>query len=121
MMGPYMAPMAFNVPIAMIVSLIVAFTVTPWASFKLLQGEYHKHVDEAPKEFKQSAIYKVYRSALGPLLATTGRAKLFLLVVFIAFVASTLLAVTRAVPLKLLPFDNKNELQIMIDMPRGRV
>ncbi len=119
MMGPYMAPMAFNVPIAMIVSLIVAFTVTPWASFKLLQGEYHKHVDEAPEDFKQSAIYKVYRSALGPLLATTGRAKLFLLVVFIAFLASTLLAVTRAVPLKLLPFDNKNELQIMIDMPRG--
>ena len=119
MMGPYMAPMAFNVPIAMIVSLIVAFTVTPWASFKLLQGEYHKHSDEAPEDFKQGLIYKVYRSALGPLLATTGRAKLFLLIVLIAFVGSTMLAVTRAVPLKLLPFDNKNELQIMIDMPQG--
>jgi multidrug efflux pump subunit AcrB len=52
------------------------------------------------------------------LLATSGRAKLFLLIVLIAFIGSTMLAVTRAVPLKLLPFDNKNELQIMIDMPR---
>ena len=119
MMGPYMAPMAFNVPIAMIVSLIVAFTVTPWASFKLLQSEYHKHSDEAPIELKQTLIYKLYRGALGPLLATSGRAKLFLLIVLIAFLGSTMLAVTRAVPLKLLPFDNKNELQIMIDMPRG--
>ena len=119
MMGPYMAPMAFNVPIAMIVSLIVAFTVTPWASFKLLQSEYHSHSDEAPEELKQTFIYRVYRATLGPLLATSGRAKLFLLVILIAFVGSTLLAVTRAVPLKLLPFDNKNELQIIIDMPRG--
>ncbi|MCX7099347.1 MAG: efflux RND transporter permease subunit [Methylococcales bacterium] len=119
MMGPYMAPMAFNVPIAMIVSLIVAFTVTPWASFKLLQSDYHQHSDEPPEELKQTVIYRVYRAALGPLLATSGRAKLFLLIVLIAFVGSTLLAVTRAVPLKLLPFDNKNELQVIIDMPRG--
>ena len=119
MMGPYMAPMAFNVPIAMIVSLIVAFTVTPWASFKLLQTDYHKHSDEAPEVLKESFIYKAYRAALGPLLATPERAKLFLLMILIAFIGSAMLAVTRAVPLKLLPFDNKNELQIMIDMPRG--
>ena len=118
MMGPYMAPMAFNVPIAMIVSLIVAFTVTPWASFKLLQSEYHKPSEES-LELKQTFIYRAYRAALGPLLATSGRAKLFLLLVLIAFLGSTMLAITRAVPLKLLPFDNKNELQIMIDMPRG--
>jgi multidrug efflux pump subunit AcrB len=118
MMGPYMAPMAFNVPIAMIVSLIVAFTVTPWASFKLLQSEYHKPSEQS-LELKQTFIYRAYRAALGPLLATSGRAKLFLLLVLIAFLGSTMLAITRAVPLKLLPFDNKNELQIMIDMPRG--
>ena len=119
MMGPYMAPMAFNVPIAMIISLIVAFTVTPWASYKLLQSDYHKHSHEASLELKQTFIYRAYRAVLGPLLETSGRAKLFLLIVLIAFVGSVMLAVTRAVPLKLLPFDNKNELQIMIDMPRG--
>ncbi|MEK7778930.1 MAG: efflux RND transporter permease subunit [Pseudomonadota bacterium] len=120
MMGPYMAPMAFNVPIAMIVSLIVAFTITPWASYKLLRSDYHQQQShETPLEFKQTAIYQAYRSALAPLLKTSSRAKLFLLIVLIAFIGSVMLAVTRAVPLKLLPFDNKNELQIMIDMPRG--
>jgi multidrug efflux pump subunit AcrB len=120
MMGPYMAPMAFNVPIAMIVSLIVAFTITPWASYKLLRSDYHqKQRHETSLEFKQTVIYQAYRSALAPLLKTSSRAKLFLLIVLIAFIGSVMLAVTRAVPLKLLPFDNKNELQIMIDMPRG--
>jgi multidrug efflux pump subunit AcrB len=117
MMGPYMAPMAFNVPIAMIVSLIVAFTVTPWASYKLLKHEHDpQHVE--PK-LQDSKVFKVYNAALGSLIATPQRARLFLLIIFIAFVASAMLAVTRAVPLKLLPFDNKNEFQILIDMPRG--
>ncbi len=119
MMGPYMAPMAFNVPVAMIISLIVAFTVTPWASYKLLQSDYHKQNHELPQDLKQTFIYRNYRALLGPLLETPGRAKLFLLIVLVAFVGSVMLAVTRAVPLKLLPFDNKNELQILIDMPRG--
>jgi len=119
MMGPYMAPMAFNVPIAMLISLIVAFTVTPWASYKLLQSDYHKHSHDPPLDLKQTLTYRVYHASLGPLLETPTRAKLFLLLVLIAFVGSVMLAVTRAVPLKLLPFDNKNELQIMIDMPRG--
>lgn len=118
MMGPYMAPMAFNVPIAMVVSLVVAFTITPWASYKLLKSEHGGH-GEAPEELKQTFIYRVYKAALAPLIATSGRAKLFLLIVLIAFIASTMLAITRAVPLKLLPFDNKNELQLLIDMPAG--
>lgn len=120
MMGPYMAPMAFNVPVAMIISLIVAFTVTPWASYKLLRGDYRKRNSELPQEdLKQTFIYRAYRASLGPLLEVPGRAKLFLLIVLVAFVGSVMLAATRAVPLKLLPFDNKNELQIIIDMPRG--
>ena len=120
MMGPYMAPMAFNVPIAMIVSLIVAFTITPWASYKLLRSDYHQQQShETSLEFKQTFIYRAYCAALSPLLETSARAKLFLLIVLLAFIGSVMLAVTRAVPLKLLPFDNKNELQIMIDMPRG--
>lgn len=119
MMGPYMAPMAFNVPIAMLISLIVAFTITPWASYKLLQSDYHRHDRETPLALNKTFTYRAYRASLGPLLQTPGRAKLFLLLVLLAFVGSVTLAVTRAVPLKLLPFDNKNELQIMIDMPRG--
>ncbi|MFH0340567.1 MAG: efflux RND transporter permease subunit [Chromatiales bacterium] len=117
MMGPYMAPMAFNVPIAMLVSLLVAFTVTPWASYYLLKGEYEKNGGHGDGGSDWSQ--RVYRALLGPLLETPRRARLFLLGVFVALVAASLLAVTRAVPLKLLPFDNKNELQILIDMPRG--
>ena len=118
MMGPYMAPMAFNVPIAMLMSLLVAFTVTPWASYYLLRSEYGKG-DEAPFDLKRTWTYRLYDRMLGALIRTPRRAKWFLWGMLAAFVASSLLAVTRAVPLKLLPFDNKNELQLVIDMPRG--
>ena len=118
MMGPYMAPMAFNVPIAMLLSLIIAFTVTPWASYKLLKGDYGKD-HGAHFELKETRGFKVYQSILGPLLSSKAKARWFLLAVFIAFVASAMMAVTRVVPLKLLPFDNKNELQLLIDMPKG--
>lgn len=118
MMGPYMAPMAFNVPIAMLMSLVIAFTVTPWASFRLLKGDYGKGHDE-PFELKQSRSFKLYHAIMAPLLGKKSRAGWFLFAVFIAFVASAMLAVTRVVPLKLLPFDNKNELQLVIDMPKG--
>ncbi|MFZ2727781.1 MAG: efflux RND transporter permease subunit [Methylococcaceae bacterium] len=118
MMGPYMAPMAFNVPIAMLLSLVIAFTVTPWASYKLLKGDYGKGHDE-PFNLKQTLGFKLYHAILAPLLNSKSKAWLFLLGVIIAFIASALLAVTRVVPLKLLPFDNKNELQLIIDMPKG--
>src|SRR5574337_1462758 len=67
MMGPYMAPMAFNVPVAMLMSLIVAFTVTPWASYHLLKSEYGKE-GETPFAITESRIYRAYRATLGPLL-----------------------------------------------------
>lgn len=118
MMGPYMAPMAFNVPIAMLLSLVIAFSVTPWASYRLLKGDYGK--DHGPEfDLKQSRGFKVYQAILAPLLASKRKATIFLLAVLLAFVASAMMAVTRVVPLKLLPFDNKNELQLVIDMPKG--
>ncbi len=118
MMGPYMAPMAFNVPIAMLLSLVIAFTVTPWASYRLLKGDYGKN-HGGDFELKETRGFKLYHAILEPLLSSKARARWFLLAVFIAFVASALMAVTRSVPLKLLPFDNKNELQLIIDMPKG--
>ena len=117
MMGPYMAPMAFNLPIAMLTSLMVAFTITPWASYLLLKSEYGK--SEEAFDLRKTAVYRFYNKTLGYLIASPRRSWIFLLLVFIAFVASALLVVTRAVPLKLLPFDNKNEFQIVIDMPRN--
>lgn len=116
MMGPYMAPMAFNVPVAMLMSLLVAFTVTPWATYHLLKSEYGKGSHEDPKD---SALWRIYEKSLGPMLKAPKWAGNFLLIVLGAFILSALLAVFRIVPLKLLPFDNKNELEIVIDMPRG--
>jgi multidrug efflux pump subunit AcrB len=115
MSGPYMAPMAFNVPVAMLVSLLVAFTVTPWASYYLLRstpaGEEREHED--------GALVRAYRRLLLPLVASRKKALGFLLGVGLAVIGSSLLAVFRLVPLKMLPFDNKNELQVVIDMPAG--
>ena len=118
MMGPYMGPMAFNVPIAMLMSLLVAFTVTPWASYHLLQSEYGKG-DEEPTEIKNSPSYRLYDRILGGLVRKPSRAKWFLWAMVFAMVGSSLMAVYRIVPLKLLPFDNKNELQLVLDLPRG--
>ena len=118
MMGPYMAPMAFNVPIAMLMSLLIAFTVTPWASYRLLKGDYGK--DHGPEfVLQETRSFRVYKAIMNPLLNNKAKALWFLLAVFVAFMLSTMMAVTRVVPLKLLPFDNKNELQLVIDMPRG--
>lgn len=116
MMGPYMAPMAFNVPVAMLMSLLVAFTVTPWATYHILKSEYGKGAHEDPRS---SRLWLFYDKTLRPMLSVPGKARNFLLLVLVAFVLSALLAVFRVVPLKLLPFDNKNELGIVIDMPRG--
>jgi multidrug efflux pump subunit AcrB len=117
MMGPYMGPMAFNVPIAMLASLLVAFTVTPWASYHLLKSEYGRGGETFDP--RRGGLYRFYQRTLGGLVAAPGRARLFLGLVLVAFAGSALLAVFRVVPLKLLPFDNKNELQIVIDLPRG--
>jgi multidrug efflux pump subunit AcrB len=118
MMGPYMSPMAFNVPIAMLLSLFIAFTVTPWASYRLLKSEYGKGHDK-PFDLKSSFSYRIYHRVLMPVIRTPARSRWFLLAVFIAFIGASMLAITRIVPLKLLPHDNKNELQLIIDMPRG--
>jgi multidrug efflux pump subunit AcrB len=118
MMGPYMAPMAFNVPIAMLVSLLTAFTVTPWASYHLLERD-HGGNDAEPFDVRRTAGYRLYRRVLFPLLRSRKRAFFFLSLMLVAFVFASALAAARAVPLKMLPFDNKNELAIVVDMPAG--
>ena len=113
MMGPYMAPMAFNVPLSVAVSTIVAFFVTPWLAMKLLK----KTEAESPVAVIQKA--GIYERMLSPLLASKSRAKFVLWITLALFIISALLPVMRVVPLKLLPFDNKNEVQVLIDMPEG--
>lgn len=119
MMGPYMQPMALNVPVAMIASMIVAFTITPWLSYKMLRRSAVRAGQAAPPPIAESTLYRFYAGLLGPMLADRRRAIAFLALVGVMFVAALALGVWRAVPLKMLPFDNKNEFQIVLDMPEG--
>ena len=109
MMGPYMAPMAFNVPVSVIVSTLVAFLMTPWLAARILTNSAEV-VSTKPS---------VYQRLLTPLIANKKRAKQGLWLVLILFIAASLLPVLRSVPLKLLPFDNKNEIQILLDLPES--
>ncbi|PHR83907.1 MAG: acriflavine resistance protein B [Colwellia sp.] len=117
MMGPYMAPMAFNVPLSVISSTLVAFLVTPWLASKLIKP---KSTVELNEDIEQSQGFsQFYRRMLTPLLENRKKSKLVLWLVLILFIVAAMLPVMRLVPLKLLPFDNKNELQIIIDMPEN--
>ena len=116
MMGPYMAPMAFNVPVSVITSTVVAFLVTPWLASRLLKESKETDV---PDEYTNSGSPGVYQRLIGPILNDRRKSKAVLWCVVILFIAVAILPVFRLVPLKLLPFDNKNELQIVIDMPEG--
>ena len=118
MMGPYMRPMALNVPLAMFMSLVVAFTITPWMAYHVLKGEYGKK-DEEPWVLEKSAIYRVYRAILPPFLSSRAAAWGLILVMCLLFAGAVWLGISRHVPLKMLPFDNKNEFQIVVDMPEG--
>jgi multidrug efflux pump subunit AcrB len=117
MMGPYMRPMALNVPVAMLMSMLIAFTVTPWLSYHLLKGEYRRQAE--PVEPTAGRTYRAYRAVLGPLLDHRWLAWLLVGAVVLLFGAASLLPVLGLVPVKMLPFDNKNELQVVVDMPRG--
>jgi multidrug efflux pump subunit AcrB len=117
MMGPYMRPMPFNVPLAMFMSLVVAFTVTPWAAYHMLRTEYDKASE--PFDLKQSAIYKGYRRIITPFLESRRRSYFFLGGLVLALLLCLGAVLLQLVPMKMLPFDNKNELLILVDLPAG--
>ncbi len=115
MMGPYMRPMPLNVPLAMLMSLLIAFTVTPWATYHLLKKEYGR--EEKPFVLEETWIYRAYTRVMTPLLESPRRSRLFLLGVVGLFLVSVALPVLGLVPLKMLPFDNKNDFLIKADLP----
>ncbi len=118
MMGPYMRPMALNVPVTMLMSMVVAFTITPWLSYYLLgrarRADHAGHSDSAG-----GALERTLRPILVALLASRGRALAFLGLVALLTVAAVALAALRQVPLKMLPYDNKNELLLVLDFDEG--
>ncbi|RJX25425.1 MAG: efflux RND transporter permease subunit [Desulfurivibrio sp.] len=115
LMGPYMRPIPVGASAAMLFSLLVAFIVSPWLSYKVLKNVK----SDGPGEAETGRLHDLYERILGPLLDHRGKRLLMLLLVGGLLFLSMLLVPFKAVTVKMLPFDNKSELQVIIDMPEG--
>jgi multidrug efflux pump subunit AcrB len=120
LMGPYMAPMPIGASIAMIFSLFVALTITPYLGYIFLREKDKKDEKATPeKTIEETFIYKIYNKFESPLLENKTKRWLFLGATFMLLLATMVLFFTKSVAVKMLPFDNKNEFQVVIDMPEG--
>ncbi|RRD02893.1 efflux RND transporter permease subunit [Prevotella sp. OH937_COT-195] len=131
MMGPYMSPMPIGASIAMAFSLFAALTLTPYFGFLFLRHKAGRtengdekraddgaqHESEEPE--KRNALYRFYEKIMVPLLENRRKRWTFMLVLVGVLLGSMLLFPTKAVPVKILPSDNKSEFQIIVDMPEG--
>ena len=116
LMGPYMSPIPANASSAMLLSFFVAVIVTPWLMMKIGQHEAGTtHVGS----HDGGALGRVYAAVARPILATRGRSAFLLFAVGIGTLLSMSLFGLKLVTVKLLPFDNKSELQVVVDLPRG--
>lgn len=120
LMGPYMAPMPIGASIAMILSLFVALTITPYLGYIFLREKDKKGAEEKPeKAVEDTLIYRFYNKVERPLLESKSKRWLFLGGTFLLLIGTMVLFFTKSVAVKMLPFDNKNEFQVVIDMPEG--
>ncbi|MBF04171.1 MAG: multidrug transporter AcrB [Flavobacterium sp.] len=118
MMGPYMSPMPIGASIAMLLSLFVALTVTPYLGYHLLQEkDEQEHKDEQGLE--TSLIFKIYKKLEQPLLDSSVKRNLMFGITILLLLGSVVMFFTKSVAVKMLPFDNKNEFQVVVDMPEG--
>ena len=117
MMGPYMRPIPFNVPVAMIASLVIAYMFTPWAAVKFLPE--HKHEHKEPFDIKKTKTYKVFYNIINPILNSTFKRVVFFSVLLLALFGSMALPAFKIVLFKMLPSANKNTFNITIDLPKG--
>lgn len=123
LMGPYMSPMPVGATLAMLFSLLVALVGAPWLAFRLLPPGLDPEDDGPEKEsdyrLEDTAMYRVYRSVMEPLLERPRRIWLMLGGVGLLLVGAVGMFATRAVTVKMLPFDDKNEMQVILDTPEG--
>jgi len=114
LMGPYMRPIPIGASSAMVFSLIVAFLVTPWAAVRMLKTHAgHDH------EETEDRVTRLYRRIMGPLLHQAPLRWSFLGIVSVLLIGSCALVYTQFVKVKMLPFDNKSEFQVIVDTPEG--
>ncbi|HUR80914.1 MAG TPA: efflux RND transporter permease subunit [Thermoanaerobaculia bacterium] len=113
LMGPYMRPIPVGATAAMLFSLIVAFVVTPWAARRLLPEKCPPH------HHRESWSTRMYRRVMGRIINDAKARMVALVSVAVLLLASVSLFAFKVVRVKMLPFDNKSELQIVVDMPEG--
>ena len=113
LMGPYMRPIPVGSTAAMVFSLLIAFVITPWAAVRLLRLAGGGH-DE-----REGVLTRGYRRFMGALLGVARLRALFLASVVALLLGAMSLVAVKWVRVKMLPFDNKSELQVIIDMPEG--
>ncbi len=118
MMGPYMSPMPIGASIAMMLSLFVALTVTPYLGYHLLH-EKEEQEHKAEQGLETSWIYKTYSKLERPFLENSTKRRVMLALTLVLLIGSVAMFFTKSVVVKMLPFDNKNEFQVVIDMPEG--
>ena len=115
LMGPYMRPIPIGASAAMLFSLLVAFVVSPWMSLRVL-----KHVRPDNQDGEGKGVFSLYEKILRPLIVHPAKRYTALGVVVLLLGLAVLLIPLKAVTVKMLPFDNKSELQVIIDMPEGK-
>ena len=113
LMGPYMRPIPVGASAAMLFSLVVALLVTPWASLQLLKRQDGCH------DVEESRLTRLYRSVMGHLVRDRRWRNGFLAGVVVLLLLSVALFPLKLVKVKMLPFDNKSEFQVIVDMPEG--
>lgn len=122
LMGPYMSPIAIGATVAMILSLIISLIITPWLGYRLLKEPENSKTGSktnVPYRLEDTTIFKIYAATMRPLLEKVWLRWSFLLATFVILLATMALFYVRWVEVKMLPFDNKNEIQLIIDMPEG--
>ncbi|MFA6020701.1 MAG: efflux RND transporter permease subunit [Rhodospirillales bacterium] len=117
LMGPYMSPIPANASAAMLFSFFIAVTVTPWLLIRL--GRKDKSGGEAGLHDHEGKLGAFYRHWAQPLVQSREKSKRFLIYTAIATASVCLLFATKTVTVKLLPFDNKSEVQVVLDLKEG--
>ncbi len=117
LMGPYMRPIPVGASMAMLFSMLIAFIVTPYFAFRFMKGESHHGT--AHEDSKESVLTVFYRRWMGLLIHKKSLRYGFMASVAVLLILSCSLIYFKAVTVKMLPFDNKNELQVIIDAPDG--
>ena len=122
LMGPYMSPIPINSSMGMAISLAVAFVVTPWLAAKMMKshggGGHGEHQPSKLDARLDATFRKLLTPFLDPIKGGAMRVKLAIAIVLL-IIGSVSLAYFQLVVLKMLPFDNKSEFQIVLDMPLG--